>query len=112
MGGSSGEFIAVGVPCAPHGVKVMSVEADIRAIVKKKMTTEVEFGPDSKLAEIGLDSLDFVEIVFEIEDKYKIQLPQNQEEMATATFKDLCVLVEQHVASRQQIPEGAQQQPA
>ncbi len=87
----------------------MSVEADIKAIMKKKMTSEVELAADTKLAEIGLDSLDFVEIVFEIEDKYKIQLPQNNEEMATATFKDLCVLVEQHIASRPQMPEAAQQ---
>jgi acyl carrier protein len=91
----------------------MSVEADIKAIIKKKMTNkEVELTSDSKLAEIGLDSLDFVEIVFEIEDKYKIQLPQNQEEMANATLKDLCGLVEQHIASGAQMPSEPAQQPA
>lgn len=87
----------------------MSVEAELRAIVKKKMEQEMEVALDTKLAELGLDSLDVVEIVFEIEDKYKIQVPQNNEEMATATFKDLCTLVERHIAARDQVAAGAQQ---
>ena len=87
----------------------MSLEAELRAIVKKKMTQELDILPDTKLAEIGLDSLDVVEIVFEIEDKYKVQLPQNNEEMATATFQDLCTLVEQHILAKDQVADGAQQ---
>jgi acyl carrier protein len=76
----------------------MSVEAELRAIISKKAPEGTEFGLDSKLVEIGLDSLDVVEIVFEIEDKYRIQLPQNDEETGSATFADLCELVEKHVA--------------
>ena len=90
----------------------MSVEAEIKALMKKKMANDVELVADTKLTEVGLDSLDMVEIVFEIEDKYKIQLPQNQDEMATATLRDLCNLVEQHIAAHPQVPEAAQQQPA
>ena len=78
----------------------MSVEADLRAMIIKKAPEGTEFGLDSKLVEVGLDSLDVVEIVFEIEDKYSIQLPQNDEETGSATFRDLCELVEKHIAAK------------
>ncbi len=78
----------------------MSVEAELRAMIIKKAPEGTEFGLDSKLVDVGLDSLDVVEIVFEIEDKYGIQLPQNDEETGSATFRDLCELVEKHIASK------------
>jgi acyl carrier protein len=78
----------------------MSVEAELRAIMMKKAPEGTEFDLDSKLVDIGLDSLDVIEIVFEIEDKYGIQLPQNDEEAASATFKDLCNLVEKQLAEK------------
>lgn len=78
----------------------MSVEAELRAIIMKKAPEGTEFGLDSKLIDIGLDSLDVVEIVFEIEDKYRIQLPQNDQDTGSATFGDLCDLVEEHVAKK------------
>ncbi len=78
----------------------MDVEADLRAMVGKKAPEGTVFGLDSKLADIGLDSLDVVEIVFEIEDKFSIQLPQSDEETGSATFKDLCDLVENNIAAK------------
>ena len=78
----------------------MSVEAELRAIIMKKAPEGTEFSPESKLIDIGLDSLDVVEIVFEIEDKYRIQLPQNDQDTGSATFGDLCELVNQHVAEK------------
>jgi acyl carrier protein len=78
----------------------MSVEADLRSIIMKKAPEGTEFSLDSKLVEIGLDSLDVIEIVFEIEDKYGVQLPQNDEEAASATFRDLCDLVQRVVAEK------------
>lgn len=78
----------------------MDVEADLRAMIRKKAPEGTEFGLDSKLADIGLDSLDVVEIVFEIEDKFSIQLPQSDEETGSATFKDLCDLVENNIAAK------------
>lgn len=78
----------------------MSVEADLRAIISKKAPEGTEFGLDSNLEEIGLDSLDVVEIVFEIEDKFSIQLPQSDEETGSATFRDLCELVEKNIAAK------------
>ena len=78
----------------------MDVEAELRAMIRKKAPEGTEFELDSKLADIGLDSLDVVEIVFEIEDKFSIQLPQSDEETGSATFKDLCDLVGQNIAKK------------
>ena len=78
----------------------MDVEAYLRAIIRKKAPEGTEFALDSKLADIGLDSLDVVEMVFEIEDKFSIQLPQSDEETGSATFKDLCDLVEKNIAAK------------
>lgn len=79
----------------------MGVEAELRAIIMKKAPEGTEFGRESKLVDIGLDSLDVVEIVFEIEDKYRIQLPQSDQDTGSATFGDLCKLVDEHVAKKE-----------
>jgi acyl carrier protein len=77
----------------------MDVEAEVRAIVMKRLAAPVEIVADTKLADIGLDSLDVVEIAFEIEDKFKIQLAQNNLELTSVTFRELCALVEQHLVA-------------
>jgi len=70
----------------------MDIEEELRAIIRKK-ATNAALVSDTKLSDLGLDSLDLVEIVFEIEDKFRIQLPQNNADMATAQFSDLVQLV-------------------
>ena len=39
--------------------------------------------PESKLNELGLDSLAILELMFEIEDKYNITLPDNAQKPET-----------------------------
>ena len=78
----------------------MTLDDDLREIIWKKATAKPEIRRETKLTEIGLDSLDVVEIVFEIEDKFHIQVPQDDETMAAATFGDLCRLVEQQIAGK------------
>ena len=80
----------------------MDVENELRAIIRKKTAT-AEIGLDTKLADLGLDSLDIVEIVFDIEDKFRIQVPQSADNMSTAQFSDLCRVVQEQIAAR---PEG------
>lgn len=76
----------------------MNIEEELRAIVGKKSKEDIEAG--TKLADAGLDSLDVIEIAFDIEDKFKIQLPQIQGEMVSFTYGDLCRLVEQQLAAK------------
>jgi acyl carrier protein len=77
----------------------MDIEEELRAIIRKK-ATNASLAADTKLSDLGLDSLDLVEIVFEIEDKFRIQLPQNNADMATAQFDDLVRLVQKELGTQ------------
>ena len=76
----------------------MNVEEELLAIVRRKTANEI--GAGTKLTDAGLDSLDVIEIAFDIEDQFKIQLPQMAGEMMTFTYGDLCRLVEQQLAAK------------
>ncbi len=76
----------------------MNVEQELRTIVGHKVKDGI--GETTKLADAGLDSLDLIEIAFDIEDKFQIQLPQMGSEMLSVTLDDLCRLVEQQLAAK------------
>jgi acyl carrier protein len=76
----------------------VDIEEELRAIIGKKAAS-VTLTPDTRLADLGLDSLDLVEIVFEIEDKFRIQLPQGNTDMGQAQFRDLVQAVHKEIAA-------------
>jgi acyl carrier protein len=84
----------------------MDIEDELRAIVQKK-ANGAAIALETKLADLGLDSLDVVEIVFEIEDKFRIQLPQGEQDMSAARFQDLCSLVTQELGGSAPAPSAA-----
>ena len=75
----------------------MNVEQELNTLVGKKV--KGAFSESSKLSEAGLDSLDVMELAFDIEDHFKIQLPQMGSEMLSVTFGDLCGLVQEQLAA-------------
>lgn len=57
-------------------------------IVKKMIAAKLEIDPaiinlDSSLTEIGLDSLDTFDIIFDAEDKFGIKIPNDQVNVVT-----------------------------
>jgi acyl carrier protein len=51
---------------------------EVRLIISKHSSLGVEaLTPETKLEEIDVESLDLVEIIFEIEERFKIEVPQN-----------------------------------
>ena len=78
----------------------MDLEQELRAIVEKKLTPGAEFDMNTKLADAGLDSLDVVEIAFDVEDKFRIQLPPLAGQITDVTFLDLYRLVEEKLAAK------------
>ena len=76
----------------------MDVEQELRAIVRMKV--KADLAADTKLMDAGLDSLDVMELAFDIEDRFKIQLPQVGAELVSFTYGDLCRLVEKQLASQ------------
>ena len=79
----------------------MNVEQELNTLVGKKV--KGAFSESSKLSEAGLDSLDVMELAFDIEDHFKIQLPQMGSEMLSVTFGDLCGLVQEQLAAESAI---------
>jgi acyl carrier protein len=78
----------------------MDTEQELRAIVIKKLTPGATIDMNTKLAEAGLDSLDVVEIAFDVEDKFRIQLPPLAGQITDVTFLDLYRLVEEKLAAK------------
>ena len=78
----------------------MDIRTEIAAIVQKKLKGGPAIEDDAKLTALDIDSLDVVEIMFEIEDRFRIRLPQNSKAMQDATVRDLVAWVGDEVAKK------------
>ena len=76
----------------------MDVERELQEMMGKKVKDHLELG--TKLVDAGLDSLDVMELAFDIEDRFKVQLPQIGTELISFTYGDLCRLVEKQLAAK------------
>ncbi|WP_378730454.1 phosphopantetheine-binding protein [Nocardia brasiliensis] len=56
----------------------------LRPFLKLAESTELEIGPDTDLRRLGLTSMQAIELLFAIEDTYRISLPD--EHMNDTTF--------------------------
>ena len=81
-------------------VAAMDIEQELRAIVRTKLNPDTEIDSSTKLADAGLDSLDVVEIAFDVEDKFRIQLPPLASQITEVTFQDLKRLIEEQLAAK------------
>jgi acyl carrier protein len=80
----------------------MDVASELRAIIGRRVKGDIR--PESTLVDAGLDSIDIIEVGFDIEDRFKIQLPQITNEMISLSYADLCRFIEQHLASVRTAP--------
>lgn len=53
------------------------VTADVLAIIAKKLPEPRELAVGDRLEDLGLDSFSEVEIIFDLEEKFDIQIPYN-----------------------------------
>lgn len=81
----------------------MNVEKDLRSILGKWKKDESPLEATTRLEELEIDSLDLVEVIFEIEEKFDIQLAQSNEQAKSASFADLCGWIEQQLAAKRQV---------
>jgi acyl carrier protein len=59
----------------------LAIIDDVTAIISKSLKIPVErLKPDARLVELGAESLDVIEIVFQLEEKFNISIPMNAEE--------------------------------
>jgi acyl carrier protein len=78
----------------------MNVEQELIAIISKRRPEGPPILPGTKLADLGIDSLDLIEVIFEVEEKFDIQMRQSNEEAAKADLSDLCRWIEEARAAK------------
>ena len=84
------------------GDTMMSVEEDLRSIlVKWKKDDSIPLHSSTKLGDLNIDSLDLVEVMFEIEEKFDVSLTQSHQEAREASFVDLSSWIEQQLVLQQ-----------
>jgi len=68
---------------------------EVRIIISKHSSIGVEaLQPETRLDEIDVQSLDLVEIMFEIEDRFKIEVPHNANADSRLEFTTVGQIVE------------------
>jgi acyl carrier protein len=78
--------------------KTMEIAAVVRQVIANKTKTEESvIGNDTKLVTLGVESLDAIEIIFELEEHFEIEIPYNAntvDEAGLVTVGDLISAVE------------------
>jgi acyl carrier protein len=70
------------------------VAQDVMAIIKKKIRVERDqISMDDKLRDLGLESLDALELVFDIEEKFDVEIPVNANEANIGGFETVADVV-------------------
>ena len=60
---------------------------------------------DATLSELGLDSLDLIEVLFEVEDAFDIRIPQDGAAIRAATLRELLDTVAPLVEAEHAAPQ-------
>jgi acyl carrier protein len=76
-------------------------------IAKEAGIDRARVTPDATLKDLEIQSLDAVQIIFEIEDHFKITLPDRDPNFDTESVKGLVDAVERLVAAKQAAPPPA-----
>ncbi len=81
------------------------VQDTVFGIIAKEANIDVsKISLDSTLKQLEIQSLDAVQIIFEIEDHYKITLPDRDPNFDTESVKGLVEAVEKLVAEKAAAP--------
>ena len=70
------------------------VATNVMSVIKKKIRVDrSEITLDDRLAELGLESLDALELVFDLEEKFDIEIPVNANEAQIGGFEKVSDVV-------------------
>ena len=91
-----------------HGKHMSDVEAKIRDIIAKEAQIDAsKLTLDAKLAELDIESIDLVSIIYNIEEEYDIYIPQDDEEFKLETFRDVVDGVNDLIAKKGAEPSSS-----
>lgn len=73
-------------------------------VAQKAMIDRAKLSPEAKLADLQINSLDVVEIVFALEDKFQIQIPfnANSTNMEFETVGEVVTIVEKLIIAKKE----------
>jgi acyl carrier protein len=69
----------------------------ITAFAKGAMKEESDLTLDSRFEDIGIDSTDLICMIFELEEEFDIEIPQEFESMELHTLRDVADAVQKFV---------------
>ena len=70
------------------------VAQDVMAIIQKKVRVERDrIAMDDRLRDLGLESLDALELVFDIEEKFNVEIPVNANDANIGGFETVADVV-------------------
>ncbi len=75
--------------------EVEQLEKNLIEILAKKAEADAsQISRDQKLSDLDMDSLDFVELIFDLEEEYDVEIPYNANEsrLEEMTIKDFLVI--------------------
>ena len=64
--------------------------------------------PEATMSELGLDSLDLIEVLFEVEEAFHIRVPQEAAAIRAATLRELLDTVDHLVETEHSAPQVKQ----
>jgi acyl carrier protein len=78
------------------------VDEILDIVAQKALIDRSKLTPEAKLADLNVSSLDMVEVIFALEDKFAIQLPFNANTSVGdfSTLGDVIALVENKLAGK------------
>lgn len=79
----------------------MALFEDVREVLVAQLAIKPEMvNPDSKVSDdLGADSLDAIELIAALEEKFGISIPENEAKQI-GTVADVCNLVQQQIMAR------------
>ncbi len=80
------------------------VDEVLDIVAQKAMIDRAKLSPDAKLSDLQISSLDVVEIVFALEDKFQIQIPfnANSTNMEFETVGEVVTIVEKLIVAKKE----------
>lgn len=77
-----------------------TAQSVIEIIAKETSIAPEKISLDSTLQEMDVHSLDGIQIIFAIEDKFDINVPESEAQHATGTVRELIAGVERLIAAK------------
>lgn len=84
------------------------VESKIREIIAKEAQIDAsKLTLDANLADLEIESIDLVSIIYNIEEEYDIYIPQDDEQFKLDTFRDVVDGVNNLIANKGAEPSSS-----